>query len=414
MTSGPTLATGPAADAAPDAPPARRGRPAVVVTLVVAATGLSTAPTPLFPLYAARDGLAAGATAAVFAVFAGGVLAGLGAAPALVGRLGQRRVLLAAAAVEVVAAAVLALAPGVVGLAVGRVVCGVGVGALVATAPVVVRSLTEGAPARVRQRWASVTGAMAMAGLGLGPLLAGVLAALAPLPLHLPYAVVGAVVLVLLVPLARTPETSAPVLDGADPRGRPTASSGAPAPARLRAFCAFAVTGFFGALAAETFALVGAPGGVAVTGAGIAAVFLAGAAAPLVLGARSTRAGAGAHVALLAGLAAAGAALLAGLPWLLLLSGPVAGAGSGVLIARVLAEATERAGVTGARAVLTAAYCGLALPVLGLGALLLVVPLDVAVVPFTLLVAVLLLLAGSPAGGRRAAGRGGPGDHPAS
>jgi len=389
VKSGSTLTTG---AQAPTRRRERTGRPAAVVALVVAATALSTAPTPLFPLYAARDGLSPGGTAAVFAVFAGGVLIGLGVAGKLVGRWGRRRVLVGAAAVEVLAAAVLALAPGIWGLTVGRVVCGLGVGVLVATASVVVRALVQNTPPQVQRRWAAITGAMAMAGLGLGPLLAGLLADFAPAPLHLSYALVGAVLLALLVPLTRLPETTAtsvPTLEGH--RGRP---SGASAEARVRAFSAFAVTGFFGALTAEALSLVGAPEALWLTGAGVAAVFLAGAVAPLLVDARSSRARAAGDVALLAGLASACAALDGGLPGLLLLAGPVAGAGSGLALTRVLVEATNRGGIAGTRAVLVAAYCGLALPVLGLGALLVVIPLDVAVVPYTALLAVLLLVAG--------------------
>lgn len=394
MTAGSPTAARPV----PTSPVPAPGRPtwrapAAVVAVVVASTALSTAPTPLFPLYAARDGLTPSATTAVFAVFAVGVVTGLLAAGGSSDRWGRRPVLLVAAAVEVLAAAVLALVPGTTGLVAGRVLCGLGVGVLAATAAVAIRELVAAAPETVRARWATAAGAMSMAGLGLGPLLAGVLAELAAAPLHLVYAVLAVALAGCCAVLRGVPETAPPRLArprGARAGGRVGAVGAAPV---LLAFASFAVTGFYGGLAPEALEAVSGPPGPLAAGAAIASVFLAGAAAPRVLSVQrpSTRVVGCAAVAL--GTVAAVVSLRADLPQLLFAAAPVAGAGSGLLFASAVAAAARAAPAaraTAARTVFVAAYAGLAVPVLGVGLLLQVVPLSTAVLPHAALVLLLL------------------------
>jgi len=369
--------------------------PATVVAAVVASTALSTAPTPLFPLYSARDGLTPSATTAVFAVFAAGVVTGLLTAGGSSDRWGRRRVLLVATGVEVLAAAVLALVPGTSGLVAGRVLCGLGVGVLASTAAVAVQELVAAAPRPVRARWGGAAGAMSMCGLGLGPLLAGVLAQLAPAPLHLVYAVLAVALAACCAALRRVPETAQAgrARTGRSGRGGPGRAVG-PAPVLL-AFTSFTVTGFYGGLLPEALEALSGPSGPLAAGAAIASVFLAGAAAPRVLpGDRPSSLFVGcAAVAL--GTAAAVASLWTDLPPLLFVAAPVAGAGSGLLFARAVmaaGHAAPGARAVAARTVFVAAYAGLAVPVLGVGLLLRVVPLSTAVLPHAALVLLLLAL----------------------
>lgn len=395
MTAGSPAAARPVPTSPVPAAPGRSAwrAPATVVAVVLASTALSTAPTPLFPLYAARDGLTPTATTAVFAVFAAGVVTGLLAAGGSSDRWGRRRVLLVATGVEVLAAAVLALVPGTSGLVAGRVLCGLGVGVLASTAAVAVQELVAAAPRPVRERWGTAAGAMSMAGLGLGPLLAGVLAQLAPAPLHLVYAVLAVALAACCAALRRIPET-------AEPGPVHARCAGGSGPGRavglapvLLAFTSFAVTGFYGGLVPEALEAVSGPSGPLAAGAAIASVFLAGAVAPRVLpvGRPSTLLVGCAAVAL--GTAAAVVSLRTDLPQLLFVAAPAAGAGSGLLFADAVtaaAHAAPAARAAAARTVFVAAYAGLAVPVLGVGLLLRAVPLGTAVLPHAALVLLLL------------------------
>lgn len=402
MTTGSPTAARPVPPSPASPAPGRSAwrAPATVVAVVVASTALSTAPTPLFPLYAVRDGLTPTATTTVFAVFAAGVVTGLLAAGRSSDRWGRRRVLLVATAVEVLAAAVLALAPGTAGLVTGRVLCGLGVGVLASTAAVAVRELVAAAPEPARARWGAAAGAMSMAGLGLGPLLAGVLAQLAPAPLHLVYAVLAVALGTCCAALRGVPETAepGPVRPRRAAGDRPVATVGA-APVLL-AFASFAVTGFYGGLAPEALEAVSGPSGPLAAGVAIASVFLAGAAAPRLLAADQPSARLAGCAAVVVGTAAAVVSLRADLPQLLFVAAPVAGAGSGLLFAGAVAAAARAAPAAraaAARTVFVAAYAGLAVPVLGVGLLLRVVPLSTAVLPHAALV-LLLLSAGLWAG----------------
>ncbi|WP_180357800.1 MFS transporter [Streptomyces sp. NP160] len=363
--------------------------------MVVASTALSTAPTPLFPLYAARDGLTTTATTAAFAVFAVGVVVGLAAAGRSSDRWGRRRVLLVASLLEAAAAVVLAAAPGTGGLVAGRVLCGLGVGVLACTASVAVRELVAGAAEPVRRRWATAAGAMSMAGLGLGPLLAGALAQSAPAPLHLVYGVLAVALAACCAALGRLPETAPGSGPGEvlPPRQRPLAGTVVGAAPLLTAFTAFTVTGFYGGLAPEALRTVGGPPGPLAAGAAIGSVFLAGALSPQLLPAERWTGRLAGVLSVTAGTVAATTALVLASPGLLLVAAPLAGAGCGLLFASAVAAASRVAPANraaAARAVFLAAYAGLAGPVLALGALLRAVPLSTAVVPHAALVVVLL------------------------
>src|SRR5437899_2256634 len=71
----------------------------------------SALPTPLYPLYAARDGFSPLVITLVFAVYVVGVVASLLLGGHLSDRFGRRRVLLPATAVSAVAGVVFILSP---------------------------------------------------------------------------------------------------------------------------------------------------------------------------------------------------------------------------------------------------------------------------------------------------------------
>src|SRR5438105_6672664 len=108
----------------------------------------------------------------VFATYAAGVIAAL----LLVGRLsdeiGRRRVLLPGLAFSALSAVVFLIADGLGWLIVGRVLSGLSAGIFTGTATA---TLVDLAPPEKRDRATLVATVANMGGLGLGPLLAGLL-----------------------------------------------------------------------------------------------------------------------------------------------------------------------------------------------------------------------------------------------
>jgi predicted MFS family arabinose efflux permease len=157
---------------------------------VAAAFGVTmlgtTLPTPLYPLFQRELGFGDAASTALYAVYAAGVLVTL----LLFGRssdvIGRRRVLLAGLACAALSAAAFLSGTGTAGLLVGRVLSGMSAGMVTGTATA---ALGELAPGGDRVRAALVATVANMLGLGCGPLLSGVLATVAPAPLHLPFVV---------------------------------------------------------------------------------------------------------------------------------------------------------------------------------------------------------------------------------
>ena len=354
------------------------GPAALAVTgALLAIMALSTAPTPLYPGYAARDGLGPFGVTVVFSVFVAGVLAALPTLGRAGDRYGRRPALLGAVGCALAADAVLALPWGPPGLLVGRALSGVAVGTAAPVATVWITELVARAWGEDgRRRWATLTPALSLAGLSLGPLLAGWLAATTSRPLTTPYIALGAALAALLVPLALAPETGAPAH-----RTGPGASLPPPG-VLLAAFGGFSVTGLFGALAPEMLATIDPHPSPAAVGTAVFAVFAAGAAAPAALRrvppARQIRAGA---VAVVLGLAGVWLAVALGAVPCFVVGGVLAGAGGGLLFRGALATALATAHAAGA--VFTAAYAGLAVPVLGMGLLLTAVPMTAALTVFT-------------------------------
>ena len=142
----------------------------------------------------------------VFAVYAGGVLFAL----VLFGRasdlLGRRRVLLAGLACAALSAVVFLVAKGVALLLVGRVLSGLSVGIFVGAATAALVDLAG--PGR-SQRATLVATATNMSGLGLGALLGGVLAQVAPEPLRSAFWVDLGLVILAIAAVRSIPETVA-------------------------------------------------------------------------------------------------------------------------------------------------------------------------------------------------------------
>ena len=193
----------------------------------------SAVPTPLYVLYQARDGFGSVTLTLIFAVYAVGVALSLLLAGHLSDWAGRRRMLAVAIAVNVVSGVLFLTWPTVPGLLVARFVSGVSIGLLTATATAHLTELhragRRGSSVASRSsgesggvsgggsdgvsgggsggRANAVSTAANLGGIGLGPLLAGLLAQYAPDPLHLSYYVVEGLMLVGLLGLALVPET---------------------------------------------------------------------------------------------------------------------------------------------------------------------------------------------------------------
>ena len=316
----------------------------------------SALPTPFYVLYQARDEFSTFLITVIFAAYAVGVVASLFLAGHLSDWAGRRRMVLLAVLVNMLSGVLFLLWPATAGLIVARLVSGVSVGMLTATATAYLSELHAAArPGAGTTRSEIVATAANLGGIGLGPLLSGLLAQYVGHPLVLPYLVAEALMLIGAVALAVAPETAA-VRAGRRPAYRPQRVTvpAAQRPLFLAAAAAggavFALFGVFTSVAPSLLADVLHNDSHAVAGAVAFAVFGAGAAAQIVLSraARRTQAGLG-LAALVAGLALVTAAAWLPSFWLLLAGGIVAGAGAGAAFRGTVATVISITPAAGAR-----------------------------------------------------------------
>jgi MFS family permease len=159
----------------------RAGFVAAALALAVAMMG-TTIPTPLYALYRQQFGFSELMITVIFATYAAGVIASLLLFGHLSDDIGRRPVLLAALAVAGLGAGCFLAADGLPLLLIGRLLFGLSAGVFTGTATATLIDL--GAPGR-RARSTLVATAANMLGLGLGPLIAGLLAQWAGSPLRL-------------------------------------------------------------------------------------------------------------------------------------------------------------------------------------------------------------------------------------
>ncbi|PPH05200.1 MFS transporter [Rathayibacter sp. AY1H3] len=376
----------------------------------------STVPTPLYPLYQQLDGFPPFVITVVFAAYAVGVIVSLYLAGHVSDWLGRRRVLLIAVLVSAVSAVLFSLTTEVPGLIVARFVNGVSIGMLTATATAHLGELRARArPDENTIVAASISGAVNLGGLSLGPLLGGVFAEFLPDPLLLPHQVFLVALLVAGLALLLVPET-VDVPETA-PAYRPQRLS-VPADARrafllaaFGAFSAFSVLGLFTSLAPTFLVQTFQVRDHLLAGATSFAVFASAALGQLLLVKVGTRLQLSIAVAGCAvGLAAVAAGAIAPQLGVFLAGAVVSGFGVGLLFkgsigtAVALADPARR-GETLA-VVFLVAYTGLAVPALAAGAALDLVAATTVLTVFAALVlaatatAGVLLRARSAAAGR--------------
>ncbi|WP_285488005.1 MFS transporter [Amycolatopsis taiwanensis] len=353
------------------------GWPAAALLAVAFAIAMigTTLPTPLYPIYQQAFGFGELLTTIVFATYAIGVVAALLLMGSWSDHLGRRPMLRAGLVLAAASAIVFVLADSTAWLFPGRVLSGLSAGIFTGTATA---ALVDVAPRGRKARAGLIAAGVNMGGLGLGPVLAGVLAQYAPGPLRLPYLVHLGLVVVAAIAVECVAE---PVGRAHRPRLRPQRLA-VPAEVRpvfvraaIAGFAGFAVLGLFTAVSPAFLDSVLHNTNRAVVGALVLAVFAASTAGQV------ASARIGDRPALLAGCAGLIAGMLlvgsslptASLP-LLVTGAIVAGLGQGMGFRAGLTSVTVTvAGPADRRGEIISTYfvvlyIGIAIPVIGEGA----------------------------------------------
>ncbi|MDA3627378.1 MFS transporter [Saccharopolyspora sp. WRP15-2] len=366
---------------------------ACAYALLILLTGTNL-PTPLYRGYQQQFGFSPLVTTLIFAAYVAALIPSLLVAGPLSDAVGRRRVLLPAVATAVLGSLIFALASGTAWLFAARVLQGLSLGFASGTLTAV---LAELEPTGNRRRAALVSTVASVGGLGLGPVLAGLLAEYAPAPHVLPFVVE----IVLLVPAA--------VAIASLPQGRtatrwkprrpqvPKAVRGVFATSGAASFLAFAVIGLFLTLVPTYVAELSRSTNLLLSGAAVALMLASSAAAQLVgYGGRARKLE-------LVGLPllAAGLVLLAvagGLRslTLLLVATVIAGIGQGLAFLGGLTAVSQAAPADRQAEVLSSfyvlIYLGVGVPVIGVGVLATWLGLLLAVQCSAVLIALLCLL----------------------
>jgi MFS family permease len=376
-----------------------------VVFAFTTVLAFSTVPTPLYAIYQARDGFSTFMVTVIFAAYAVGVVLALFLAGHVSDWLGRRRALVPAVLTSVASALVFLFWPALPGLLVGRVLNGLSVGVVTATATAYLAELHLGENPGASPKRAQVLASTAnLGGLGLGPIIAGVLAVTVQAPLTVPFVLFAALLAVAAIGVAIAPETVTPpstrpayrpqrVVVPAEARGRffGAAAGGFAALAAFGLFTSLAPSFLAGTLHETSHLLAGIPA---------FAAFASAVAAQLAADAwRVRRLLATGMATLSAGIALVVAAIWVPSLALFLAGGVIAGAGAGLLFKGGIVTASSLATPEHRAEVLAgfflAGYIGISVPVLGLGILDQFIAPRVALLAFAA-----LLLAGIAASAR--------------
>jgi MFS family permease len=351
---------------------------AVALTFLTLAA-FTTVPSPLYGLYQARDGFSEFMVTVIYAAYAIGVIGALAFAGHLSDWFGRRRLLIPAASLTLASAIVFLTWKSVPGLLLARVLSGISIGITSSTATAYLGELHAGHRPGASGTRAQVTATTVnMGGLGVGALVAGLLAQWVGGPLTVPYVVFLIAASLALVAVALSPETRAAVKPR--PRYRPQRAS-VPAEARgeyyaaaLSAFIVFAAMGLFAGLAGLFLVVALHHPSHALAGATLFAVFSAGVAAQLATLRWSRRRVLGTGMALmLLGLAVTVTAVWLPSPSLALfmIGGAVTGAGGGAIfkgaVATVIGISPPESRAEALAGTYLAAFVGLSVPIVGAG-----------------------------------------------
>jgi MFS family permease len=393
----------------PSEPAASRGRYElgfwVIAFTYVAVMAVTTAPSPLYGLYQQRDRFSTFTITLIFASYSLGSTSSLFLMGHLSDWFGRKRVLLPGIVVSAAGALVFLVWRDLPGLYVGRVLGGLSVGMVSATATAYLGELHARSKPEAGMRRAQMAGTIFnVGGLAVGALVAGLLAQYVHSPLTIPWVVfliaLGVACLAVLV----VPETRTRVVPR--PRYRPQRIT-VPRHARGQFFAAtgaagiaFAGLGLFTGLAGVILVETLHRTSLALSGATVFAVFAGAAAMQFVSMTWSRR------TVLVAGmgLLLAGLGLVVLSAWLptpnlalFLIGGVVAGTGSGAIFkgslgtVMMIADPEHRA--ESLAGLLLAGYLGLSVPAIGMGVALRQISPKVTLLGFSIVVAVALIAA---------------------
>ncbi|MEU3167947.1 MFS transporter [Streptosporangium sp. NPDC006930] len=333
--------------------------------------GFGTAPTPLWPLYQARDGFGPTTVTVAFAIMVVGSAVSFLAIGHLSDRFGRRRAIVPALLVAVLAAVVLTAWPALPGLLLGRLLTGVAVGLMASTATAYLHELYDRAhPGRTSAMPGVVATAANLGGLALGPLIAGVVAEWGPTPLVTAQAVFAVTMTVMAILVLFMPETVDVARRARDRPARFALRTGGEAGFAASAalgFVSFAVFGLISSLGA--IMLRDQLGVTSPLVSGIAPFLMFGAAATAQILLGSQPQGRLSLLGLLSfpsGLALVALSLHRPVLWLYLVALVMSGAGAGLLFkvavgwAAAVAAPHSRAGVLAVFFVIS--YVGMGLP----------------------------------------------------
>lgn len=348
-----------------------------LVAYAFAATMIGTTlPTPLYPAYEEVFGFGSVTVTVVFATYAVGVLAALLAIGRASDTLGRRPVLVAGLIASTLSAVVFLIVGGLESgglplLLIGRVLSGLSAGIFTGTATATLLDFAKPG----RQLQASVTAAVvSIGGLGLGPLLSGLLARYVGLPLRTCFIVDLGLLALAFVALALISES----VEVQRPRRLRVQRLQVPLEARTvmvqagtAGFAGFAVLGLFSAVTPAVLGLLGHHN-PALTGVVVFSVFAASAISPLVSSWLSARGALLVGTAgLIVGMILVGVSLGASSLALLIIGGLIAGAGQGISVRAALGAVTgaspphQRGAV--ASTFFAICYVGISIPVVGVG-----------------------------------------------
>jgi len=331
----------------------------------------TTLPTPLYPLYEERYSFGELMVTLIFAVYAFGVIAGLLVFGNLSDEIGRKPVLLLGLGFSAASAFLFLFAGSLTPIFAGRILSGLSAGIFTGTATATLVDLAPGG----RRRLASIVAVVVnLGGLGLGTLLAGLLADYCTSPLRLPFIVDLGLLVPAVVGLVVTPET-------VERRAFRFRLQRLRVPSEVRSvfvrgaaagFGSFAVAGVFSSVAPVFLAQILGRTSHALAGAVVFILFSASIVGQLGLSRLSDRRALVIGCAFLAG----GVGLLAVALWIeslaaLIASASVVGLGQGLVVGAALAAINQRAPVEHraetASSFFVVMYVGLSVPVIGVG-----------------------------------------------
>jgi MFS family permease len=355
----------------------------------------TTLPTPMYALYAEQMHFAVLTTTVIYATYAGGVLFALLAFGRWSDAIGRRPVLLAGVVFALASAVIFLAADSVPLLLAGRVLSGLSAGVFTGTATAAV---IEAAPQTWRNKAAAVATVANMGGLGVGPLLAGLLVEYAPAPLQLSFIVHIALAALAGIAVFLVPETSQRTGSiGVQRLSVPAEVRAVFVVASLAAFAGFAVTGLFAAVAPSFVSRVIGIENHAVAGLIAGTIFFASAVAQIAArNLNPQRAVAIGCAILVVGMVILAVALQLSSLIGLVAAAVVAGIGQGISFSRGLAAVADRTPADRRAEVsstyFVVAYVAISLPVVGEGLAAQHWGLQTAGVTFAIAVAILSII----------------------